>query len=63
MQFRAANDIPAVNVCYFIFSFFLLLKSEWEYIFGSEDLDYVLWSDSLVIKINDKISTSLVVQD
>lgn len=40
-----------------------LLKSDQEHVFVSKHMDYVMWFDSLLIKVSDKISIALVVQD
>lgn len=45
--------LPLVLVTFLLF---LFLKSDQEHIFGSEHLHYVMCSDSLVTKVNDKFS-------
>lgn len=45
--------LPLVLVTFLLF---LFLKSDQEHIFGSEHLHYVMYSDSLVTKVNDKFS-------
>lgn len=53
MQFRATNNTHAIGFCYSLF--FYSLRFDWEHIFGSKYLSYVLESDSLIVEISDEI--------